>query len=200
VGHFIFWCALFAVALALDPIVPKHLRESGFASRFERSMVAAVFRFGGQFWVTFGIALLIYFLHPWRWRGSVLVLLAGIVSGLNGLVKWMVGRYRPFKYPGRAGELLPFSISLFPNGLRPHVAANQCFPSGHAALAFATAAMLSILMPRVGWRVVFYVIASLVAAERVLENAHYPSDVVAGALLGTVGAKLVYRICVWVTR
>ena len=45
---------------------------------------------------------------------------------------------------------------------------------------------LAILLPR--WRYAFYAAVSLVAAERVLENAHYVSDAVAGAGLGVFSA------------
>jgi membrane-associated phospholipid phosphatase len=69
---------------------------------------------------------------------------------------------------------------------------NLSFPSGHATLAFATAAALAIFLPR--WRAGFYIVAAMVAAERVLENAHYVSDVVAGALVGWICAQLIARL------
>ena len=71
---------------------------------------------------------------------------------------------------------------------------NLSFPSGHAACAFATATALSILLPR--WRGAFYAVAVLVAAERVLENGHWLSDVVAAAALG-VGSVYVVRRLWW---
>jgi membrane-associated phospholipid phosphatase len=189
-----FWLVLFILALLLDRPIAQHLRDSGFAHRFAHSPIAEILKIGGLFWSTFAIATLVLVTHSWRWRAAALVLLAGIVSGINGLVKWSIGRYRPFKYPARPGELLPFQISFFPNGLKLSIGANQCFPSGHAALAFATAAMLAILIPK--YRYLFYALAATVAAERVLENAHYTSDVVAAAILGIAGSKIVYWISV----
>jgi membrane-associated phospholipid phosphatase len=62
------------------------------------------------------------------------------------------------------------------------------FPSGHATLAVATAVSLTILLPR--WRWIWFLIALMVAVERVLENAHFVSDVVAGVGVGTVSALL----------
>ncbi|CAO0822632.1 hypothetical protein DFAR_310005 [Desulfarculales bacterium] len=56
------------------------------------------------------------------------------------------------------------------------------FPSGHAATSFALAAALSVFYPRLAW--LFYVLAALVAAGRVVSDAHYVSDVLAGAVLG----------------
>ena len=49
-------------------------------------------------------------------------------------------------------------------------------------MAFAAATCLAAALPR--WTVPFFLAAAAVAAERVLENAHYLSDVVAGAGLG----------------
>jgi membrane-associated phospholipid phosphatase len=67
------------------------------------------------------------------------------------------------------------------------------FPSGHTCLAFATAATLAIMIPR--WRPAFYALASVVAVERVVENAHYVTDVLAGAAVGTIAAHLTYWLC-----
>jgi undecaprenyl-diphosphatase len=58
------------------------------------------------------------------------------------------------------------------------------FPSGHSMNAFAFAAVISVdnalLAPGLG------VVAASVAASRVILGLHYPSDVVAGALLGSL--------------
>ena len=71
---------------------------------------------------------------------------------------------------------------------------NLSFPSGHAALAFATAAALAMLWPRSRWRWVAYVVAAIVAAERVAENAHWLSDTVGAAALGVGGVHVIHWI------
>jgi undecaprenyl-diphosphatase len=61
------------------------------------------------------------------------------------------------------------------------------FPSGHAAGVFAFAAFVALRWPR--WGAPALAFAALVAASRVVLGVHYPSDVLAGALLGAaVGA------------
>ncbi len=64
------------------------------------------------------------------------------------------------------------------------------FPSGHTALAFAGA---PILTEQFGWRVGLpaYVLASLVAVGRMEDRRHYLSDVLAGAAIGVAAGTLV---------
>lgn len=57
------------------------------------------------------------------------------------------------------------------------------FPSGHTAAAFLFACLIAHFYPI--FTVPFYIWASLVGASRVLLGVHYPSDIAAGAVLGT---------------
>lgn len=63
------------------------------------------------------------------------------------------------------------------------------FPSGHATTAFAAAVAFGTLWPR--WRPLFWTYAIAVALSRIIVTAHHPSDVVAGAVAGAIGALLV---------
>jgi undecaprenyl-diphosphatase len=62
------------------------------------------------------------------------------------------------------------------------------FPSGHSATSFACATVLSSFAPRL--RVPFFLLATLIAFSRVYNGLHYPTDVLAGALLGVLTALL----------
>lgn len=66
---------------------------------------------------------------------------------------------------------------------------NSSFPSGHAAGAFSLATVLSNRYPRL--RPVFYLVASAVALSRVYLGRHYPSDVLAGSLIGYASSRVV---------
>jgi membrane-associated phospholipid phosphatase len=66
------------------------------------------------------------------------------------------------------------------------------FPSGHAATAFALAAALSRAAP--ARRRVWLAVAAGVGASRVVLNAHFVSDALAGGLLGWWGGWLGQRV------
>jgi membrane-associated phospholipid phosphatase len=62
-------------------------------------------------------------------------------------------------------------------------------PSGHATTAFAVLAAFACLWPRARTVALLYAVA--IALSRVVVLGHFPSDVIAGAVVGTVGALLV---------
>lgn len=100
--------------------------------------------------------------------GSSVVGAFAVTYGLKSLV----GRERPFeRYPDRVDE------QERPSG--------SSFPSAHTATAFSLATALSIKYPK--WYVIApsAVWACSVGFARMNEGVHYPSDVFAGALIGT---------------
>jgi hypothetical protein len=109
-------------------------------------------------------------------------LTASIIGpGLIGIsVKYAVGRERPGAGAG-AFDFRPFS-------------GNQSFPSGHASQAFAVATAIAENYPAWWVQTLCYGGAGLVGYARIEQNAHYTSDVVAGALLGwSVARAVVHR-------
>ncbi len=96
------------------------------------------------------------------------------------LIKWTVGRGRPFV----GGEANVFNFVHFSDS-----PAYASFPSGHATTAFALAFAVAALWPQT--RVWMLVYALFICATRLVLLAHHPSDVVAGALIGVIGAMLV---------
>jgi membrane-associated phospholipid phosphatase len=104
--------------------------------------------------------------------------------GLPGLVftvgKRLVGRARPF-VEGSANPLI-----YRPLGWNVEYAS---LPSGHAIDAFAAAMAIGALWPRA--RFVLWTYAVLIAVSRVVLRAHFPSDVMVGAVVGVIGALLV---------
>lgn len=109
------------------------------------------------------------------------VFFAVLVPVLAGeAIKYVVGRGRPFV----GGEANAFNFAHFAG-----TEAYASFPSGHAIAATALAFAVSVVWPRL--RNIMIVYALLIVASRLVLLAHHPSDVVAGALVGVVGAMIV---------
>jgi membrane-associated phospholipid phosphatase len=101
----------------------------------------------------------------------------------NFAIKYLVHRDRPFvTYP---------YIEKESDGGSPS------FPSGHTEATFATATSLSLAFPK--WYVIVpsYIWAGSVGYSRMHLGVHYPSDVLAGALVGTTSSYLTYRANKW---
>lgn len=66
------------------------------------------------------------------------------------------------------------------------------FPSGHATAMFSIASIVYFYNKRFG--ILLYVMAVLTGVSRVIVGVHYPSDIVAGALIGIGSGYLVYKL------
>jgi membrane-associated phospholipid phosphatase len=109
--------------------------------------------------------------------------LAIAVPGLFvSIVKRMIGRARPLV----GGSLDPYLFAPF-----IWRADYASLPSGHTTTAFSVLVAFGTLWPRA--RTVLWIYALAILASRLAVTAHYPSDVLAGAVVGTVGALMVRR-------
>lgn len=112
------------------------------------------------------------------WPAIVAIVAVATTSVTTAALKSLVGRVRPPLALSDVQALVPV----------PHDAS---FPSGHASSAFAAAVVLGAYAPRL--RVALLVVATLVSISRVWLGVHYPSDVVAGAAVGSAIAWLAVR-------
>jgi undecaprenyl-diphosphatase len=110
-------------------------------------------------------------------RAGFLFVAIGLPSLFTTIVKRIIGRGRPFV----GGSPNAFVFEPF----NSH-AAYASLPSGHATTAFAAAVAIGALWPRA--RTVMWIYAALICLSRVVITAHHPSDVLAGALVGGLGA------------
>ncbi len=101
------------------------------------------------------------------WQMCLAMLLAFLINDVT--LKPLVHRLRPYQRDASVSVIGPAPT-------------DYSFPSGHAAATFAAAVALSRAWP--AGTVAWYLLAALISYSRLYLGVHYPSDVVAGALVG----------------
>jgi Membrane-associated phospholipid phosphatase len=155
----------------LDLALLRTLRTRWHEPAFERAVVRFS-RLGehSRLWFTAGALGLT--LHRGR-RGIYARLLPTLAATevANAVAKLVIGRPRP-----QMPDLPPLM------GAR----SGRSCPSAHAATSFAAARLLSQALPAAP----VYLVAGAMALSRPYVGVHYPSDLVAGLLLGMVLAEI----------
>lgn len=132
----------------------------------------------GFVWIALGLVLLI----PKKTRRGGFQLLLCLLAAyiINNLIfKELVARIRPYDViDGLSILVKPLS--------------SYSFPSGHTNSSFAAALALTLAFGKRG--ALAYIPAALIAFSRCYVGVHYPSDVLAGLLVGTLAAFITYRL------
>jgi undecaprenyl-diphosphatase len=129
-----------------------------------------------------GIALITGLVNKNRllWKNALVILIPVAISAIvANILKYTIDLPRPY-------EIYPFIQKLSVGG-------SPSFPSGHTADAFAFAVSMGLFYRK--WNVVIPVLiwASLVGYSRMCLGVHFPSDVIAGAMIGAASAALYSR-------
>jgi membrane-associated phospholipid phosphatase len=140
-----------------------------------------------------GVAMIgatLFFLAPGRRWALPRILCCAYGAGLaaNGL-KLLVERTRPRAFDFHLDIFSSFGQWLPGSGAG---SLHQSFPSAHTATAVAFAAALAWLYPRGRWWP--FVLAALVGCQRIESGAHFLSDVLWGAALGSLIALCFFKI------
>lgn len=110
---------------------------------------------------------------------------SGVNLGFTYALKASIARQRPYdSYPGQLEVYKPeddFSM-----------------PSGHTSGAFATATALTLKYPKWYVAVPAFLWAGSIGFSRMHLGVHYPSDVLAGAVLGAGSAFLTWKVNEWI--
>ena len=98
----------------------------------------------------------------------------------NGILKPVIGRIRPYDFDTSLKIIIP-------------MLSDASFPSGHTLAAFAFASSASIHLRK--YRLVFFAAATLMGISRIYLCVHYPTDVIAGAVIGYGFGIISNKIC-----
>ena len=115
-----------------------------------------------------------------RWIGSAaleMVVALVISTGAAQILKRLISRSRPYWV---SKNLNTYGIDL----------RDYSFPSGHTTAAFTVATTFSLYFPKLA--PLFVVMALLVAVSRTYLAVHYPTDVLAGMLIGIIVGYVVH--------
>ena len=141
---------------------------------------------GEKGWIYIVIALVLLAIPAYRKWGASLVtaLLFGLLFG-NMMLKNLVGRTRPYDLVGYY-ELLVDPLH------------DYSFPSGHTMAAFEFFVVVCMMPVKRRYKVIAGICAVVMAFSRLYLYVHFPSDVLAGALLGSLfgflGVKLTQMV------
>lgn len=134
---------------------------------------------GGLVFVTIlTLALIIFGKGKVRYIGVQLGVALAISQGITYSVKAIVARERPYNV---LDNLNTFGFEL----------KDYSFPSGHSSSSFTIATIVFLNIPSIG--IILYLYAILIAISRMYLGVHYPTDVLAGIIIGIGSSLIVYE-------
>jgi undecaprenyl-diphosphatase len=127
-------------------------------------------------------AMALFIILSWILSGETkvffyVVVLYAILTGVVYGLKYLIGRPRPL-FLGIASKICR----------GPGEILDPSFPSAHTTFAFMMATLLSAWFPR--YQLLFFIMAGFIGWTRLYLGLHYPTDVIAGGLLGYGITKL----------
>ena len=135
----------------------------------------------GMIWIAIGILFLLLGVKNKKWRTRGLLVLFSLAANLlvcNTVLKPLVDRTRPY-------YVLEYTPLIPPVG-------DPSFPSGHTSASFAAATAIYAINKK--WGIAAYLFAAVMGFSRLYLGVHFPTDVLFGAVVGMVAAKIVVYI------
>lgn len=153
------------------------IKISGFNGKraMDAGMYAASRLGDGYAYVVIAVLILLFDLTTARVMLPAALIAFAIELTIHKVLKEKVKRFRPFKV-----------LTEIKNLIKPPD--EFSFPSGHTAAAFLMAGISSQFYPQ--WAILSFGVASLIGISRIYNGVHYPSDVLAGMILGLTSARI----------
>jgi undecaprenyl-diphosphatase len=162
--------AIIVLMVALDAAEIGLMPPRGTASLWPVRILTDLGKSAYVLWSLAGLMFVVALVSP-RVRGNSRFLLFGLATRLQFL-------FLAVLMPVLAGELIKWIVGR-----------GRPFVGGHAITSFALAFAVSAIWPQARAAMLAYAI--MICATRLVLLAHHPSDVVAGALIGIIGAMFV---------
>lgn len=146
----------------------------------------------GIIWFILGICLLI----PRKTRKLGILVFAGLAfaSIINNLcLKEIIERPRPYNLDPEVWKNAGYEY-VWPNLIKK--SDSWSFPSGHTSTSIGAgfALLLACRKKELGIGIPAFIISLLIGFSRIYVHVHYPTDVIAGALVGLVAGLIMYLV------
>ena len=137
--------------------------------------------------------LLLFLVRNYKkyWPMVFFALFAALLArfGVTEIIRYLLPRFRPF---------VENSVNLLIN----YPVGEPSFPSGHASFYFALSTVVFLYLKKVyppskfwwGVGALFFIASFLIAISRVFVGIHWPSDILAGAIVGIFSGWLILKI------
>ena len=146
----------------------------------------------GIIWFVIGIILLI----PKKTRKLGVLLFAGLAisSVINNLaLKEFIQRPRPYNIDAEVWKNAGYTY-VWPDLIKK--SSSWSFPSGHTSTSIgaAFALLLGCKNKKLGIGIPVFILSLLIGFSRIYVHVHYPTDVIAGAVVGLIGGVIAWLL------